>query len=85
MDKYAVAVINKDRVVGHLMEGKSGKLAKTVFFFLRTDTINSVRVEITGKAVNKSKGKGMQVPYKIIFSGSISALDKLKDILQQLQ
>ena len=23
VDKYAVAVINKDRVVGHLMKGKS--------------------------------------------------------------
>ena len=66
VDKYTVAVINKDRVVGHPMKGKTGKLTKTVFFFLRTDTINSARVEITGKAVNKGKGKGMQVPCKII-------------------
>ena len=30
--KYAVAVIKKNKVVGHLMNGKSGKFVKTVFF-----------------------------------------------------
>ena len=53
VDKYAVPVMNKDRVVGHWMKGKSGKFAKIVFFFLRTDEINSATVKITGKAVNK--------------------------------
>ena len=37
VDKYAVAVMNKDRVARHLMKGKSGKFSKTAFFFLRTD------------------------------------------------
>ena len=32
VDKYAVAVMNKDKVVGHLIKGKSGKFAKTVYF-----------------------------------------------------
>ena len=58
VDKYSVAVINKDRVVGHLMKEKSGQFAKTLFFFLRTDTINSATVEITWKAVNEGKGIG---------------------------
>lgn len=31
--KYAVAVIKKNKVVGHLMNGKSGKFAKTFLFF----------------------------------------------------
>ena len=34
VDKYAVAVMNKDRVVEHLMKGKSRNFGKTVFFFL---------------------------------------------------
>ena len=85
VDKYAVAVMNKDRVVGHLMKGKSGKFAKTVFFFLRTDEINSATVKITGKAVNKGKGMGMEVPCSITFTGSKPMLDKLKEILYQLQ
>ena len=51
MDKYAVAVSNNDEVVGHLKKVTSGKFAKTVFFFLRTDTINTASVEITGKVI----------------------------------
>ena len=45
VDKYVVAVINKHRVVGHLMKGKSRKFAKTVFFYLRTNEINSATVK----------------------------------------
>ena len=56
VDKYAVAVMNKDRVVGYLMKGRSRKFAKTVFFFLRADEINSATVKITGKLLTKEKG-----------------------------
>ena len=85
VDKYAVAVMKKDRVVGHLMKRKSRKFAKTVFFFLRTDEIDSTTVKITGRAVNKGKGMGMEVPCSIAFTGSKPMLDKLKEILSQLQ
>ena len=68
--RYAVAVMNKDRVVGHLMKAKCSKFIKTVFFFLRTDEINSSTVNITGKAVNKEKGMAMEVPSSITFTGS---------------
>ena len=44
VDKYAVAVMNKDRVVGHLMKLKNGKFAKTVFFFVRVDLTNSAKL-----------------------------------------
>ena len=38
LDKYAVTVKEKDGVViGHLPLGKSGKLAKTVFYFLKSN------------------------------------------------
>ena len=69
-DKYAVAVMNKGRVVRHLMKVKSGKFAKTVFFFLRTNEINSATMKITEKAANKGKGIGMEVPCSITFTGS---------------
>ena len=40
IDKFAVAVVGgRGEVVGHLMKGKTGRFAKTVFYFL------------TGKAV----------------------------------
>ena len=82
--KFAVAVMNKDRVVEHLMKAKCRKFIKTVFFFLRTDEINSSAVNITGKAVNKEKGMGMEVPSSITFTGSKPILYKLKKILYQL-
>ena len=85
VDKYVVAVMKKDRVVGHLMKGKSRKFAKTALFFVRTDKIDSTTVKITGKAVNKGKGMGMEVPCSIAFTGSKPMLDKLKEILSQLQ
>ena len=33
VDKYAVSVQPDDEVVGHLMKGKSGRFAKTIFYF----------------------------------------------------
>ena len=78
VDKYALAVMNKDRVVGHLMKGKSEKFAKTVFFFLRTDEINSTTVKTTREAVNIGKWVGMEVPCSITFTISKPMLDKLK-------
>ena len=85
VDKYAVAVMDKNRVVGHLMKGKNGTFAKTVFFFLRTDRINSATVKVAGKAINKGKGTGKKIPCSITFTGSKPMLDKLKKILYQLQ
>ena len=35
VDNYAVAIIKKGKIVGHLMNGKSGKFVKTVCYFLR--------------------------------------------------
>ena len=35
-DKFAVAVIGGNHsIVGHLMEGKTRRFAKTIFYFLR--------------------------------------------------
>ena len=70
VDKYALAVMNKYRVVGHLIKGKNRKFAKSVFFFLRVDVTNSTKVKINGKAVNKGKGMGMEVPCTITFNGT---------------
>ena len=38
MDKYVVAVKSSDEsIVGHLPLGKSGKFAKTIFYFLKAN------------------------------------------------
>ncbi len=67
VDKYAVCVLLHDRVVGHLKRGKSGRFAKTVFYFLRADAYSSCTVIIKGKAANLGDGEGMQVPCKLKF------------------
>ena len=68
--KYVVAVMNKDRAAGHLMEEKSSKFAKIVSFFLRDDVSNMAAVKINGKAVRKGEGNRMEVLCTIIFTGS---------------
>ena len=36
-DKYAVVAMRGGHVVGHLKNGKSGRFAKTIFYFLKGD------------------------------------------------
>ena len=48
-DKFAVAVIGvKDSVVGHLVKGKDGRFAKTIFYLLRASEYHGSRVRVTG-------------------------------------
>ena len=42
------------------MNGKNGKFAKTVSFFLRVDTINSAKEKIAEKPINDGKGMGLK-------------------------
>ena len=78
-DKFAVAVIGyKNSVVGHLMEGKSGRFAKTIFYFLRASEYHGCRVRVTGKAVNQGDDKGIKIPCILIFKGQSELADILK-------
>ena len=43
VDKFAVCVEKDQTVVGHLQKGDSGKFAKTIFYFLSSDTYCSFR------------------------------------------
>ena len=51
MDKYAVCVKKKNKIVGHLLLGKSGKFAKIIFYFLRADELSSCKIVAAGKPV----------------------------------
>ena len=66
IDKYAVAVTKDARVIGHLRKRKSGWYAKTVFYFLRANLINTASVTVTGKRVNFADG---QIPCLNLFEG----------------
>ena len=78
MDKYAVCVKRENKIVGHLQLGKSGKFAKTTFYFLRADELSSCKIVITRKPVNLGDGEGMQVPFKLILTGIEKCIDILK-------
>ena len=66
IDKYAVAVTKDARVIGHLRKRKSGWYAKTAFYFLRANLINTASVTVTGKRVNFADG---QIPCLNLFKG----------------
>ena len=78
-DKCAVCVKKENRIVGHLPLRKSGKFAKTIFYFLKADELSSCKIVVTGKPVNLGDGDGMQVPCKLMFTG----VKKCFNILQK--
>ena len=68
LDKYAVAVKGKDgNVIGHLPLGKSGKFAKTISCFLKSDKNHHCKITVTGKAANAGGGLGMKAPCQLLF------------------
>ena len=82
VDKYAVAVIDeKENVVGHLPKGTSGKYAKTIFYFLKSDPLNNCVAKVTGKAINLGDDKGMRIPCLLQFSGNGEMIELLKKLL----
>ena len=80
-DKFAVAIMKDDCLVGHLLKEKTGKFAKIIFYFLQPCDLNTCSVEITGKAINQGNGKGMKVPRKLYFSAEDSFIHILKQQL----
>ena len=61
-DKYAVAVKGKNvDVIGHLPLGKSGKFAKIVFYFLKSDKSHYCKITLTRKVTNAGSGLEMKV------------------------
>ena len=58
LDKFAIAVI-KNKFIGHIPLGKTGRFSKTVFYFLKCE-YNDCKVKIVdGKAVNLGNGVGI--------------------------
>ena len=60
-EKHAICVKKENEIIGHLPLGRSGKFAKTTFYFLRTEKLSSCKVIITGKPVNLGDGYTSEV------------------------
>ena len=90
LDKYAAAVKGRDgTVIGHLPLGKSGKFAKTVFYFFKTDKNHYCKLTATRKATNASDGLGMKVQCQLYFLAKeefiIIFQEKLNKFLQSFK
>ena len=78
IDKYVVAVTKDAEVIGNLKKGKTGRYAKTVFYFLRANPMNTASITVTGKRVNFGDGQGLQVPSTNLFKGEEIYFEVLK-------
>ena len=67
------------QAVEHLLLRKSGKFAKTIFYYLEADKKHSCRVSVTGKAVKAGDSLGTTFPYRSFFT----AEEKYINILQE--
>ena len=90
LGKYAVAAKGRDGIViGHLPLGKSGKFAKTVFYFFKSDKNHYCRITVTGKATNASYALGMKVQCQLYFLAKeefiIIFQEKLNKFLQSFK
>ena len=77
--------LEKDQTVaGHLKKGDSRKFAKTIFYFVRSDTYCNCYAEVLGKRCNLKDGEGLQVPCKIIITEQKNYINILKHELQKV-
>ena len=85
LDKYAVAIKGKNGdVIGHLPLGKSGKSAKTVFYFLKFDKNHHCKITVTVNATNASDGLGMKVSCQLFFLAEEKFIIILQEKLSKL-
>ena len=85
LEKYAVPVKGKDEdIIGHLPLGKSGKFAKTVFYFLKSDKNHHCKVNVTGKGTNAVDGLGMKVPCQLFLLAEEKFIITLQEKLSKL-
>ena len=85
MDKFAVCVKISEKIVGHLMKGTSGRFAKIIFYFLRSDAYSSARAKVTGERCNLGDGEGMQIPCKLGLSGQPKFVSLLRKELMKMK
>ena len=75
-DKFAIAVMKGSAVVGHMPYNN----ALAVSHFLKRST-NKATVEVTGAAVNRGAGYGMEISCKYRFYGTKDYIDRLRELV----
>ena len=70
-DRFAVAVLKDDRIVGHIPR----EVSKTAWYFLEHG--GEIRCEITSRRRSDIVGKGLEVPCTYTFEGKPKMIKKL--------
>ena len=78
MDKFVVTVKKNQNIEGHLKKGKTGRFAKTLFYFLRSDSYSKCHAKVTWKRCNLGDGDGLQVPCILNISGQAEFMSILQ-------
>ena len=73
-----LAVTKDARVVGHLKKGKTCRYAKTAFYLLRANPLNTANITLTGKKLNFGHGQSLQIPCTISSKGEGKYTEILK-------
>ena len=74
-----MAVTKDAQVIDNLKRGKTGRYAKTVFYFLRTNSMNTASITVTGKRVNFGDGQGLQIPCTTFLKREEKYIEVLKN------
>ena len=85
MDKFAVCVKINEKIVGPLKKGTSGRFAKTILYFRRSDAYSSAWAKVSGIRCNLDDGEGMQVPCKLSLSGQPKFVSLLRKELMKMK
>ena len=68
VDKYAVCVLFCEEVVGHLKKGKTGRFAKTIFYFLKAgEKTRKVRVLPSFREKLSTLGMAKACKYPVLY------------------
>ena len=74
-----------EKIVGHLKKGTSGRFAKAIFYFQRSDAYSSAWAKVTGKRCNLGGGEGMQLPCQLSPSGQQKFVSLLRKELMKMK
>ena len=85
MDKFPVCGKINDKIVRHLKKCTSGRFAKTIFYFLRSNAYSSARTKVTGNRCNLGSEDGIQVPCKLSLSRQPKFVSLLRKELMKMK
>ena len=76
-DRYAVAVLKEETIIGHLLR----KMSKVCSLFLRKG--GSIRCKVTGSRHYSSNlpQEGLEIPCSLLFTANVKEITKLRKVL----